>query len=93
MLIALGTDDGSVCPNSGGKYAVVLDSTNSVRIGFVYAPNGSIETIGTGRITGAIDSGQTVYLDNTQGGGIVFDPNAVQPVPTYDFKVTSYMEY
>ena len=92
MLIALGTDTGRPCGN-GSRYAVILDSSSAQKLGFVYAPNGSIDLIGSGMVTGALDAGKDIYLDSSQGGGIHYDPAAVRPVPTYDFKVVSYMEY
>jgi type II secretory pathway pseudopilin PulG len=92
-LIALGGDDGKPCSNSVGKYAVALDSSTTQRLGLVYAPHGSIDLRGTGTLVGAIDAGDNIYLDSTQGGGLQYDPTALIPIPTYDFKVVSYMEY
>jgi len=92
-LIVLGTDNGRLCPNSNGSYAVALDSSASERIGFIYAPNGSIDLTGSGTLAGAIDAGRNVYLDTSHGGGLSFDPDAVVPIPTYDYKIVSYMEY
>lgn len=93
-LIVLGNDDGRSCANARGNYAVVLNAdAPQQRLGFVYAPNGSIDLTGTGTFVGAIDAGRNVYLDSLHGGGLLFDPNAVAPIPTYDFKIVSYMEY
>jgi hypothetical protein len=92
-LIVLGTDDGRICANGKGQNAVVLGSNAQQRIGLVYAPNGSIDITGRGTLIGAIEAGRNVYLDSSQGGGLHFEPSAVTPIPTYDFKIVSYMEY
>ena len=92
-LVAIGADNGAACPNSSSKLAVILGSSATSTIGFVYAPNGSIDLTGTGMLVGAIDAGHDIYLDSARGGGLSYDPNVVQPIPTYDFKVVSYMEY
>jgi type II secretory pathway pseudopilin PulG len=92
-LIVLGSDDGRMCANGKGQNAVVLGSNGQQPIGFVYAPNGSIAITGRGTLIGAIDAGRNVYLDSSKGGGLHFDPRAVAPIPTYDFKIVSYMEY
>ncbi len=93
MLIVLGVDGGRPCPNNSGFSAVQFDEPTQQDIGFIYAPNGSIDLSGQGVMTGAIDAGKDVYLDNTGGGGLKFDPKAVRAVPTYDYKVLTYMEY
>jgi len=92
-LVVLGSDNGRMCPNGKGPYAVVLGSDATHRVGFIYAPNGSIDLVGRGTLDGAIDAGRNVYLDSSHGGGLLFDPSAVTPIPTYDFKIVSYMEY
>lgn len=93
MLVALGADTSRLCSNSASKYAVILDSASPRRLGFVYAPNGSIDLAGTGMYTGAIDAGKNVYLDSSNGGGLTYDVTSIRPVPTYDYKIASYMEY
>lgn len=92
-LVVLGTDSATQCVNSFGAYALQLDPVTNERVGLVYAPNGSIDLAGTGTIVGALDAGSQVYLDSTSGGGIRIDKKIVPKLPTYDFKIVSYMEY
>jgi type II secretory pathway pseudopilin PulG len=93
-LIVLGTDNAQTCSNANAKYAVILDSGGSGKhIGLVYAPNGSIEVVGNGNLIGAVAAGGNVELDGSKGNGIQFDPTVPLTVPTYDFKIVSYMEY
>lgn len=92
-LVVLGTDTGRPCSNGNGLSAVYLNSNLTQPIGLVYAPNGSIDLAGTGISIGAIDAGNKVWLDSTGGGGLQFEPNSIVAIPTYDYKVVSYMEY
>lgn len=92
-LVVLGTDSSRPCDNSFGNYALQLDPMKNDRVGLVYAPNGSIDLAGTGVVTGMLDAGNEVYLDSSSGGGIKFDAAIVPRLPTYDFKIVSYMEY
>lgn len=92
-LVVLGSDSATQCVNSLGAYALQLDPVTNERVGLVYAPNGSIDLAGTGTVVGALDAGSQVYLDSTSGGGIRIDKKIVPKLPTYDFKIVSYMEY
>jgi len=92
-LVVLGTDSATQCVNSFGAYALQLDPVSNQRVGLVYAPNGSIDLAGTGTVVGALDAGDQVYLDSSSGGGIRIDKKIVPKLPTYDFKIVSYMEY
>jgi type II secretory pathway pseudopilin PulG len=92
-LVVLGSDSATQCVNSFGAYALQLDPTSNERVGLVYAPNGSIDLAGTGTVVGALDAGNQVYLDSTSGGGIRIDKKIAPKLPTYDFKIVSYMEY
>jgi len=92
-LVVLGTDSANQCVNSSGAYALQLDPVSNERVGLVYAPNGSIDLAGTGTLVGALDAGDQVYLDSSNGGGIRLDRKIVPKLPTYDFKIVSYMEY
>ena len=92
-LIVLGSDSATQCANSFGNYALQLDPVGNVRVGLVYAPNGSIDLAGTGTVVGALDAGDQVYLDSSNGGGIKIDKTIMPKLPTYDFRIISYMEY
>ena len=93
-LVVLGTDNKQACSNASAKYAVILDSGGvGKHIGLVYVPNGSIEVIGNGNLIGVLDAGGSVELDGVRGGGIQFDSSVPRVVPTYDYKIVSYMEY
>lgn len=92
-LIVLGTDNGRACPNGGNQYAAMLDSTGTQRVGLVYTPSGSIDLTGSGTLVGVIDAGMNVDLDEMQGGGVQFDPSVPLTIPTYNYKIVSYMEY
>ena len=92
-LVVLGSDTSPACSNSFGGYALQLDATSNARVGLVYAPNGSIDLAGTGVVVGALDAGAQVYLDSANGGGVRLDAKTLPRLPTYDFKIVSYMEY
>jgi type II secretory pathway pseudopilin PulG len=92
-LVVLGSDTSPGCGNTFGSYALQLDPQSNARIGLVYAPNGSIDLAGTGVVVGALDAGDQAYLDSANGGGIRIDAKMSPRVPTYDFKIVSYMEY
>lgn len=92
-LVVLGTDSSPPCGNSLGSYALQLDPAVNARVGLVYAPNGSIDLAGNGIVVGGLQAGSQVYLDSANGGGVRVDAKMVPRVPTYDFKIVSYMEY
>ena len=92
-LVVLGADSSPQCANSLGGYALQFDPSSAVRVGLVYAPNGSIDLSGSGIVGGAIAAGANVYLDSTSGGGVRYDRSVAPLLPTYDFKIVSYMEY
>jgi len=92
-LVVLGADSSTQCANSFGNYALQLDPVANDHIGLVYAPNGSIDLAGNGIVVGALDAGDRLYLDSTSGGGILIDKTVVPKLPTYDFRIVSYMEY
>lgn len=92
-LVVLGADSSPQCTNSFGNYALQLDPIANEDVGLVYAPNGSIDLAGTGIVVGALDAGNQVYLDSSNGGGIKIDKKITPKLPTYDFKIVSYMEY
>jgi hypothetical protein len=92
-LIALGTDQARPCANATGNYAVILDANGTQRVGLLYAPHGSIDLIGNGTVVGALVSGRNLVLDGSSGNGIQLDLSADHPIPTYDYRIVSYMEY
>lgn len=92
-LVVLGPDTAPPCANSFSGYSLQLDPAANAKVGLVYAPNGSIDLAGTGVVVGALDAGDEVYLDSANGGGIKIDDKLMPKVPTYDFKIVSYMEY
>ena len=82
MLIVLGADGGRPCAGSNGASAVEFDAETDENIGSIAAPYGSIDITGSHVVTGTVNAGENVYLDNVSGGGIQYDPKAVRPLPT-----------
>ena len=92
-LIALGSDSSRPCANALGRFAVSLAAAGTQNVGLIYAPFGSIDVSGNGTLVGALVTGNDLWLDGSSGNALRYDPTATHPVPTYDYRIVSYMEY